>query len=89
MLGNRDKLRPDWPLGLYADFTFTYLIQIPIALDKLTVTITFNGNEHSHCEQICQLFNYEPPSIIFLVNNLIFIYILSITCPQLVGSWQG
>ena len=23
--GNRDKLRPDGPLGSYADFTFTYL----------------------------------------------------------------
>ena len=73
MLGNRDKLRPDWPLGLYADFTFTYLIQIPIALDKLTVTITFNGNEHSHSEQIGQLFNFGHPQLSFFVNNLIFI----------------
>ena len=25
--GNRDKLRPDGPLGSYTDFTFLYLLQ--------------------------------------------------------------
>ena len=32
--GNRDKLRPDGPLGSYADFTFTYLVQ-----DTKTLTV--------------------------------------------------
>ena len=25
--GNRDKLRPDGPLGSYADFTFTFVLR--------------------------------------------------------------
>ena len=27
--GNRDKLRPDGPLGPNADFTYTYLVRVP------------------------------------------------------------